>query len=288
MTKDPVSTPPSPASPVSDAISGQGEASPPDQPAVQRDKDADARDRAVLSLLFAPGCRPSMADVQAWLATSEDAARSLSLVHTPPLAEGWCEVLSHGLSFDLVGLAPAAATPLPEIIQSFALPPRAPLPEGEAISLVPGAHLSGGESLLPVVRALLRVGVGLASLPGVIATIWRPAGTAMEPAYFARICGKWLEGGAFPALGLTALQQKPGGIILTNGMSFFTGQELRIGPLFPGDPAHAGKIAVRLIHSLVGEGPVKNMRDFTGPQGERLTVEPSAEGRFVRVWQNRS
>ena len=155
----------------------------------------------------------------------------------------------------------------------------------EAITLRPGAHLAGGGNLLPVVRSMVDVAAALVALPEVQAVVWHPARSGMAPAYFAQVVGKWLEGGPFPALGLTALAREVDGGLRSEGLAFFTGQELRIEPVRDESPAQAAKIAIRLINTLVTIPPVFAPCEFTGPGGERLNAEPSGNGRFIRIWR---
>ncbi|HZV08626.1 MAG TPA: hypothetical protein VFF94_02675, partial [Novosphingobium sp.] len=203
----------------------------------------------------------------------------------PPAEEGWLELLITGLAFDLVGLAPAAALPTPAVRHRFGVAgpdPEAPL---EAVVLRPGAHLAGGENLLPVVRAMMQLAVDLAGLGGVEAVIWAPAATMMGRDYFLRNVGRWLEGGAFPALGLTALLREADGAICSDGLAFFTGQELRIEPTSQNGAGGDGKIAIRLIHSLVSGGDISPPCLVDGPEGEVLRIEPARSGGLWRVWR---
>lgn len=194
------------------------------------------------------------------------------------------ELLAFGLAFDLSGLEPGAAGIFPDIRHRFGLPDAM---DGalEAITLLPGAHLGEGANLLPVVRAMAGIASALLALPGARVVVWHPAGVAMGPAYFATAIETWLAGGAFPALGLSALRREADGALLSEGLGFFTGQELRLEPSCGETPGETGKIAIRLIHRLVESEPVLSRQEFVGPQGERLVAEPREGGRVVRVWR---
>jgi hypothetical protein len=96
---------------------------------------------------------------------------------------------------------------------------------------------------------------------------------------------RWIEGGVFPGLGLTALAPNPDGGIHSEGLALFTGQELRIEPELMSDKAAGAKIAVRLIDYLVEVGQIGTSQRINGPDGRPLRLEPSANGRFVRVWR---
>jgi len=238
-----------------------------------------------LSLAFPAGCRPQVSDV---LRLSDSAPFSnfpYSIGHCHSSSDGLLEVLAAGLAFDLCGLSPAISEPMPDIAHYYGLPDVFEADAYEVVTLHPGAHLAGGENLLPVVRAMVGVASVLTALPGAAAVIWHPARTAIGPANFARMVAGWLAGGAFPALGLTALQPTPEGGLISEGLAFFTGQELRIEPISGMDMSGLGKIAVRLIHRMVESAKVAVPCDLIGPHGELLRAEPINGGRVLRVWK---
>ena len=99
-----------------------------------------------------------------------------------------------------------------------------------------------------------------------------------------RLCWLWLALGS--ALLSAALVLGEDGAFRSEGLAFLLGQELRLDSLADGDSARDGKIAARLIHTLVEEGAVLEPAEFTGPGGERLRAQPTDNGRVLRVWQN--
>jgi hypothetical protein len=138
--------------------------------------------------------------------------------------------------------------------------------------------------MMPVIRAMAGLAANLCALKGLVAVAWHPARSCIGPRYFTSIIGNWLEGGVFPGLGLVGLTTVADGGIQSEGLAFFTSQELRIEPELTEDRAAAAKIAVRLIDRLVDHGPLTSADDVAGPEGRPLRVEPSTNGRFVRVW----
>ena len=96
---------------------------------------------------------------------------------------------------------------------------------------------------------------------------------------------RWIDGGVFPGLGLTALAVSPDGGMQSEGLSLFAGQELRIEPELIADMAAGAKIGVRLIDYMVERGRIDAPQKVTGPDGQPLRLEPSANGRFIRVWR---
>jgi len=237
------------------------------------------------SLLFPVGGRPDCAIVAQLPQNSPAAAQTYSVSYQPEPQAGWLELLANGLTYDLTGLAPAAPAFAPPIAHAYGFPSASAVPEGEWLAINAGQHLVGGQNLLPVVRAMAAIAQALLALPSATAIAWGPARSVLSPDYFRRAVGAWLGGGAFPALGLAALTRDPSGAMLSEGLSFFTGQELRIDPIVARDPASAGKIAIRLIHSLVSGWSVESPTEIAGPSGERLGIEPTANGRILRVWQ---
>jgi hypothetical protein len=139
--------------------------------------------------------------------------------------------------------------------------------------------------MMPVVRTLAWLGAILAPIAGTEAVAWHSARCWCAPGYFRDGVLRWIEGGAFPSLGLTALAVAPDGGMQSEGLALFTGQELRIEPELAEDKAAAAKTAVRLIDLLVAEGTLAAPQRIAGADGSRLRLEPSANGRFVRVWR---
>jgi hypothetical protein len=200
-----------------------------------------------------------------------------------PIGEGnWLELLINGLAFDLSGLAGGSSAEVPALRHSFGL--EAAMPGAvQAVSLVAGPHLAGGERMMPIIRSQLALSLNLATLPGLVAVAWMPAQSVMAVNYFTTVVSAWLEGGAFPALGLAAFTLALDGGLQSEGLAFFTGQELRLEPELVEDGVAATKLAVRLAHALVEYGEVSERFEMTGADGKPLILEPSANNAFVRV-----
>lgn len=238
---------------------------------------------AILSLVFAKGRRP---DDDAIAATGQggDLAGAYSISHRPESAKGWLELLASGLTFDCHGIAPGEATPLPSRGALLGLDAA---PDGEAVSVQPAPHIAQGRGMLPVVRVMAAVGLRLASLPSIRAVCWQPAGSWMEPGYYRRVVGDWLDGGAFPALGLTSLRRESNGAMVSLGLGLLIGQELRFEPDRNLSAGAVARISVRLIHELISNGPLDEPREFAGSDGEVLLAVPVCGGEQLRVMVRR-
>ena len=229
--------------------------------------------------------RPDAAAIHA-LTQSGEFSVSLdpAQVADEPVERGWLELLANGLTYDLYGLSPGNAQAPGQFRHRFDVPDSFEPRSFKALSLQPGPHLAGGGAMLPVVRSQAWLATQLCALPGIAAVGWAPARCLSSVGHFTAAIRRWLEGGVFPALGLTALSETSDGGLHSEGLAFFTGQELRIEPEVANDKTAAARLGVRLINELVTRGRLTQSERVTGPDGERLTIAPSENGRYVRVW----
>lgn len=254
----------------------------------------EARSSARLSLILRPGQRPSAAEIVQLsqsgqvpgrpVPANETVRPGFAVSYQPGPNAGWVELLASGLTFELGGLAPAMALPMPAIEHFYGISEES-VARAEAITLVPGEQLHGAENLLPVLRVMAGLAARLAELARVWAVVWHPARCAIAPGLFVSLIDNWLNGGPFPVSGLTALYFDGDGTFRSEGLAFFIGQELQINPILGKNTAYYAKIATRLINQLVGSGPIHQPLDFIGPSGEHLCVEPSGNGGFLKVWR---
>ena len=248
---------------------------------------------SAVSLLFAAGRRPEakairdLAAGQGGFSISLDPATEAApgMAAVDPEGRVWLELLANGLTFDLAGLGPGAPADPPPRAHDFALAAHTVGAGFEGVTLRPGPHLTGGHTMMPVLRSLAWLAATLAEIDGVEAVAWHPARCWCGPGYFRDGVLRWIEGGVFPALGLTALAETADGGLHSEGLALFTGQELRIEPELMTDKAQGAKIGLRLIDHLVEAGSLDVSQTIPGPDGKPLRLEPSANGRFVRVWR---
>lgn len=236
-----------------------------------------------LTLLFAARQRPSVEDVRRALAISmaDQGRQAARISHEGRPDQGWLELLASGLTFDLTGLAPTGPEAPGAAHRLFGVARKEEILGKEAIRLAPGPHLASAGSMIPVFRTMASIAAKLASALGAFAVCWAPAGSCMEAGYFARIVGAWLEGGAFPALGLTGIDRQADGSFETTGLAWFTGQELRVEGKAGEAPADTVKLAVRMIDHLVRNGAIEERERLTGPGGEAVLAIPAADGRSI-------
>lgn len=216
--------------------------------------------------------------------TSEDTTAPKS---APFEDEVWVELLREGLTFDLGGLAQGAPSAFPVIEHRFDLESVPTTFGHEALHLVPGQHLAGGERSMPVVKGLMAVARDLAHhFEDLQAVAWPPSQSAIGRRYFESTSTAWLEGGAFPALGLTAFRETIDGALQSVGLEYWIGQELRIEQPVSSDRVSATRLGIRLINQLIIVGGLDESERIVAPDGSRLVMRPSRNGKFIRVWRD--
>ncbi len=242
-----------------------------------------ALDRAGILILFPKGARPSPKEVAALL-DNADSGIPAHVTHRPDPAEGWLEVLASGLTFDLRGLSPSAPLPHDAMEHVYGFEEAPTLDDLEAVQLVASGHIAAGAGLQPVVRMLVNLAANLVLNLPATAVVWPPARTVMEPRYFSRATFNWLSGGAFPALGLTALETGANGSVTSAGLAHFIGQELQLEAREGDSRVDAVKLAIRLVDYLVQQGPLIDRQTIDLGEGP-LLAEPSPVGKRVWVWR---
>lgn len=201
--------------------------------------------------------------------------------HDPALSEGivtacdWLELVVDGLTFDLLGLAPGCSLQARPPRYHFGLE-SGDLAGCEFIGLAPGPHLAGAANAMPVLRTMLRLACALTrEWDRALGTLWLPADSAMQRDLFVSAIESWLEGGAFPALGLTGVLEQPDGRLASDGLDFFTGQELVLDAALGADRVAATRLLVRLIDRLVGNPPLHVETSIRLEDGRELWLTPS-------------
>ncbi len=90
-----------------------------------------------------------------------------------------------------------------------------------------------------------------------LGVFWAGADSLMGADYFRRMVGIWIDGGAFPALGLAALVKDDGGVVRSAGLDVLVGQDVAVLPEDGMSAADQARLAMRVMDFLVREGPVQ-------------------------------
>jgi hypothetical protein len=240
-------------------------------------------------LLFDASNRPDCASLKELISEID----GVSVSHDPSApdsdvdaSDDWLEVVIDGLTFDLSGLALETSIQLSDFsdtVDKLGLEEDA---QFHAVSLVPGPHLTGGDYLLPILRGLFALGLRLGGrLEGLIAYGWQPANRLISTDQFRGDAENWIGGGSFPASILISFKDTPDRGLQSTGLAIFTGQELRLEPDVAEHRDTAHRLGLRLATQLVLRGRIDAVEEVTGPDGSPLRLEPSKNGKFVRVWR---
>lgn len=236
------------------------------------------RQQPKLSVSFDPAARPNLRVVG-----EDEQLLPVNGLKNPPRPT-WVELLFAGLTFELEGLEPGRKAVVPRVEFSFDFDDRLSTARYKALRLVPGRHLSGGENSLPVVGAMLELACDMIQhFEGIEAVVWPASRSVIGRRFFESTVTAWLSGGAFPALGMTAFYGTIDGGLHSVGLSYFIGQELRIEPPLASDKLAATRLGIRLVNQLLIMGGLSNSEYVIAPDGSRLVLALSANGKFIRV-----
>lgn len=240
---------------------------------------------STIQLLFLPSHRPAIADLHA----AEESLLALSISASgdqdSDTSLQWAELIWNGLSYRLLGIAPGTGA-------VAALPPGTDVHGNsialmEAVDIVAGPHLAGAENSIPIVKALWNMVGGLVeTLPHCEMIVWQHSSVALVPQIFREMAADWESKLLHPISGLVQFADEIDLGMKTRGLAFFTGQELRIEPELTNDRDWARRLGMRLADTLIARGNLSEVEEFTGPDGSRLRLTPSQNGKFVRVWRS--
>ncbi|MEL7689545.1 hypothetical protein [Citromicrobium bathyomarinum] len=195
-------------------------------------------------------------------------------------AHGVIELQRAGLTFDLAGLAPGRAVPIPDL-GGAGVDDTATQHETRALSLRVGPHIAAGRRTLVVLREWFALAQDLGQRFGAGGVCWVPGGVVIGMESLTRQIDSWGLRGDVPVNLLASFRPTIDGALQSHGLHTFTGQELRIEPpLVQGD----GNALARLLFThLFYAGKQTQSGQLTAPDGHPLRIEPSADGRYVRV-----
>lgn len=254
-----------------------------------------------IHIAFRAGLRPDRADIRKFVDDCETVSIAFDPAEKPRLrivddedpnsgaaspvsGPHWIELVTRGVSFDLCGIAPSEPILPPKTNYAFDVDRTLSESSLETLELFPGAHLSGGEKTIPILKAMFGLCRDIVHhFPAAEAVVWSPAQSIIGRRFFESTITAWVDGGAFPALGLTAFRETMDGGLQSVGLNYLIGQELRIEPALAADRVAATRLGIRLINQLVMVGRVSEREWVIAPDGRRLCVEPSENGKYVRV-----
>ena len=194
------------------------------------------------------------------------------------------QIMRNGLTFDLIEISDQRDGYIPTQLRSYDCEWANVAPQVKAMQLRPGKHIQAGANSLPIMRCFMELARDLVQFfESIDAVIWPPASSVIGRRYFDSSISAWLADGNFPPLGLVAVEATPAGHFESYGLVYFIGQELQISTDLMDDPAAPNGLSARLINQLILGGAVTQPQAIVAPNGNRLTLTPSANGRCIEV-----
>ncbi|MHA6333679.1 hypothetical protein ACXYL9_08325 [Qipengyuania sp. CAU 1752] len=236
-------------------------------------------------LFFPSGQRPDSAGIAAAAAAIE----GLNIVRDTPGVSAseetlWVEVQRDGLTYDCSGLAPGPVNAMPDINRWLGTQPESAVGKSSHIGLGLGPHIRAGQAVLPILRGLLKLTVDLAgSFEDCAGACWLASRMAVDRQSLESMIERADGGGTLPLPWLVATHETPEGHVVTEGLSYFSGQELQIRSGVAQDTPEAALLALRLANQVIYMGGLDTSERFTGPDGLVLRLEPSGDSHLIDV-----
>ncbi len=146
-----------------------------------------------------------------------------------------------------------------------------------------GENIKGGETIAPIIKALLVLSLRIGNACNATAVYWRPAHIMTGFDYFSETVALYEKDGIFPVLPLVDIERTDEGNLVSHGLSFLSTQELR---LVSGgfDISDLTRRMVRVVHDVATNGPIANEITVTGIDPEEtLILSPNPSGLEVAI-----
>lgn len=157
---------------------------------------------------------------------------------------------------------------------------------GECLSLTisAGPDAKAWGDPVELLRAQCLVAMDLLNAD-MLAVLWAGADSVMGADYFRRMVGIWLNGGAFPALGLAALVKDESGVVRSVGLDVLVGQDVAVLPDEGLSPTDQARLAMRVMDFLVREGPVQQDQSVEVDGFGAINVQIDPREGFINLYR---
>ena len=153
-----------------------------------------------------------------------------------------------------------------------------------AIGIAYGNHIIGGKHTKAINQAILRLARNLGEYFSASTIIWLPAPVHCEFTFFKQITSQYEDGGPFPVLAQIAISESFNNILITSGLIYFAGQEIKLNTSKGYDPNAAMKTLVRIAHDIASNGKIDNFLITEGlTSGEIITFSPLENQNIVEI-----
>ena len=156
----------------------------------------------------------------------------------------------------------------------------------ECLSLIiaPAPNADAWSDPVELLRAQCVIALDLLSSE-TTAVLWAAADSLMGADYFRRMIGIWIDGGAFPALGLAALVKEERGVVRSTGLDMLVGQDVAVHPAEGLRPADQARLAMRIMDFLVREGPIQQEQTVEVDGFGMVTVQIDPKQGIINLYR---
>jgi hypothetical protein len=152
------------------------------------------------------------------------------------------------------------------------------------IGLWLGEHLENGRHLPSINRALLKVAKILGQAVSATHICWHPARQSIDFGHFEEAVDDYLAGGPTPILIQIAITKNTDSALQTQGLSYFSNQEITLAETPNLSESEALKRLVRISHDIAINGKIDNVLEVDGlDKGERITFKPSRDSSELAI-----
>lgn len=153
-----------------------------------------------------------------------------------------------------------------------------------AIGIALSDHIANAKHDSTINRAFLELARIIGEALDAASVIWQPAKLHIGFEYFAEASNQYITGGPFPVLIQIAISESPDGIFQTFGLSYFSGQEMRLSAPSHYQPNQVIKRLVRIAHDIATNGKIDAPTEAQGfTPGEKLSLAPNSDFSVVDI-----
>lgn len=160
----------------------------------------------------------------------------------------------------------------------------APEQQMPAIGVALSDHIANAKHDSTVNRTFLELARIIGEALNATSVIWQPAKLHIGFEYFVEASDQYITGGPFPVLIQIAISESPKGTFHTSGLSYFSGQEMRLSAPATYPARQVIKRLVRIAHDIATNGKIDTPTEAQGfVPGETLSLNPSADHHIVDI-----
>ncbi len=218
------------------------------------------------------------------LSVSGKMSEGISLTPSQYQSRDRLEVMTGGMGFELIHYSAEEISQNLSIADLEHIFCEAPEKRLAGIGIKPGKDIGAARHSDTVNRALLKLARYVGQSVNARTIVWRPAGLHVGFDYFVGSTDHYISGGPFPVLSQIAISETAKGEFETSGLSYFSGQEIRITSPDGYEPNEVVKRLVRIAHDIATNGKIEKKIETDGfVRGEKLLITPQTDGSMVEV-----